>query len=95
MPECIDWFQSKLQIRSRAIKKVADMFEAVQVKSLISATEELKVSISKLTTLYNDASLSELLIEIPSLGKHIKAAKTDLKEAEDWATLDVLTFIAE
>lgn len=46
MLECIDRFHSELQFRSRAIKEVAAMFEAVQAKSLISATEEeLLVSI--------------------------------------------------
>jgi len=40
MLECIDRFHSELQIRSTAIKEVADMFEAVQAKSLLSASEE-------------------------------------------------------
>ena len=40
MLECIDRFHSELQIRSQAIKKVANMFEAVQSQSLLSASEE-------------------------------------------------------
>ncbi|BFZ07442.1 hypothetical protein BsWGS_10481 [Bradybaena similaris] len=50
MLECIDCFQFELQIRSRTIKEVATMFEAVQFRSFISDTEEeLLVYISKLT----------------------------------------------
>ena len=40
MLECIDRFHSELQIRSTAFKEVADMFEAVQPKILLSASEE-------------------------------------------------------
>lgn len=55
MLECTDRFHSELHIRSRAIKEVAAMFEAVQAKSLISASEEeLLVSIPKLTTFYDE-----------------------------------------
>lgn len=68
MLECIDRFYSELQIRSRAIHEIADMFEAVQVKSLISATDEqLKLTIPKLTTFYDELSESALLLEIPRL----------------------------
>ena len=80
----------------QAIKEVAAMCETVQVNSLISATEEeLKVSIPKLTTFYDEVSESALLIEIPRLRRHLKAAEINLEEAKDWAILDVLTFIAE
>ena len=65
MLECIDRFHSELEFRSRAIKEVADMFEVVQVKSLLSATEEeLLVSIPKLITFYDELSEDELLTEI-------------------------------
>lgn len=79
MLEYIDCFHSELQIRLRTIKEVAAMFEAVQVKSLISATEEeLKVSIPKLTTFYDEVSESKLLIEMPMWRRHLKAAEIDL-----------------
>ncbi|XP_073491308.1 uncharacterized protein [Aquarana catesbeiana] len=96
MLECIDRFHYELQIRLRAIMEVAAMFEAVQAKSLIYETEEkLKVSIPKLTTFYDKISESELLIEIPRLRRHLKAAKINLEEVKDWSALQVLTFIAE
>ena len=96
MFECIDRFHSELQIRSSAIKKVATMFEAVQAKSLIFATEEeLLKSIPRLSTFYDELSEEELLLEIPRLRRHLKAAEIDLKEAEDWSVLDVLKFVAE
>ncbi|XP_053569321.1 LOW QUALITY PROTEIN: zinc finger MYM-type protein 1-like [Bombina bombina] len=96
MLECIDRFHSEIQNRSRAIMEVAGMFEAVQAKSLISATEEeLKVSIPKLSNFYDEVSESELFLEIPRLRRHLKAAQIDLEEVKDWATLEVLTFIAK
>lgn len=96
MLECIDRFYSELQIRSRAIHEIADMFEAVQVKSLISATDEqLKLTIPKLTTFYDELSESALLLEIPRLRRHLKAASIYLEKAKDWAILDVLQFIVE
>lgn len=96
MLECIDRFHSELQTRSTAIKEVADMFEAVQAKSLLSATEEeLLVSVTKLTTFYDELSKDELLKEIPRLRRHMKAADIDLQKAKDWAIFDVLKFIAE
>ncbi|XP_063794591.1 zinc finger MYM-type protein 1-like [Pseudophryne corroboree] len=96
MFECIDRFLSELQIRSRAIQEISAMFEAVQAKSLISATDEqLKVSVPKLTTFYDELSEDSLLIEIPRLRRHLKAANIDLEKAKDWPILDVLKFIAE
>ncbi|XP_061469367.1 zinc finger MYM-type protein 1-like [Rhineura floridana] len=72
-----------IAIRSRAIKELAAMFEGVQVKSLISATaEELKVSIPKLTTFYDEVPENELLIEIPRLRRHLKAAEIVLEEVK-------------
>ena len=95
MQECIDRFHSELQTRSTAIKEVSNMFEAVQNKSLQSATEEaLPVSVPKLIT-FNDELSVELLKEIPRLRKHMKAADTDLHTAKDWSVFDVLKFIAE
>ncbi|KAM9311655.1 zinc finger MYM-type protein 1-like [Gastrophryne carolinensis] len=96
MLECIDRFHLELQTRLRAILEVAGMFEAIQAKSLISATEEeLKVSIPKLTNFYDEVSESELLLEIPRLRRHLTAAKLDLDKVTDWTALQVLTFIAE
>ena len=71
MLECIDRFHSKLQTRLTAIKEVANIFEAVQTKSLLSATEEeMLVSVPKLTTFYDELSEVELLKEIPRLRRH-------------------------
>ena len=96
MLECVDRFHSELQIRSTAIKEIADMFEAVQAKSLLSASEEeLLVSVSKLTTFYDELSEVELLKEIPRLRRHLKAADIDLDNAKEWSVFDVLKFIAE
>ena len=64
----------------QAIKEVAAMSETVQVNSLIAASEEeLKVSIPKLTTFYDEVSESTLLIEIPRLRRHLKAAEINLE----------------
>jgi len=96
MLECIDRFHSELQIRSRAVKEIAAMFEAVQTKSLVSATEEeLQESIPKLTTFYDEVSENELLLEIPRLRRHLKAAEIDPKNVKDWSILDVLAFIVK
>lgn len=79
MLERIDRFHSELQMRSKAIKEVADMFEAVQPKSLLSASEEeLSVSVHKLTSFYDELSEDELLKEIPRLRRRLKAADIDL-----------------
>ena len=96
MLECIDRFHSELEIRSRAIKEVAYMFEVVQVKSLLSATEEeLLVSIPKLTIFYDELSEAELLTEIPRLRRHTKAANIEINKAKDSSVFDVLKFIVE
>ena len=72
MLECIERFHSELQIRSKVIKEVADMFEAVQSQSLLSASEEeLLVSVPKLTSFYDELSEDELLKEIPRLSRHL------------------------
>lgn len=84
MLKCIDCFQSEVRIRSRAIKDIAAMFEAVQVKGLISASEEEpKVSVLKLTTFYDVVCQIEHLIEILRLRSHKKAAEIDVNEAKD------------
>ena len=66
------------------------------MNSLKSVTEkELKGSIPKLTNFYDEVSESALLIEIPRLRRHLKAAEINLEKTKDWAMLGVLTFIAE
>ena len=96
MLECIDRFHSELQIRSRVIKEVADMFEVVQSQSLLSAREEeLLVSVPKLTSFYDELSEDELLKEIPRLRRHLKEADIDIQKAKDWSVFDVSKFIAE
>ena len=63
---------------------------------MFTATEdELLVSIPKLTTFYDELSEGELLLEIPRLRRHLKAADFDLDKAKDWSVFDVLKFIAE
>ena len=96
MLECADRFLVELETRSKSAKEVAAMFESIQSKSLVSATEEeLKISIPKLTSFYDELSESELTIEIPRLRRHLKAAKFDLERVKGWTALEILTFIAE
>jgi len=65
--ECIDRFHSELQVRPKAFN-VAATLEAIQSKSLISASEEdWKVSIPKLTNLYVEVLQTELFEEITRL----------------------------
>ena len=72
------------------------MFEAVQAKSLLSATEEeLLVSVPKLTTFYDELSEVEFLKEIPRLRRHLKAADIDIHKAKDWSIFDILKFIVD
>ena len=96
MLECIDRFHSELQTRLTTIKEVANMLEAVQTKSLLSATEEeLPVSVPKLTIFYDELSEVELLKEIPRLRRHMEAPDIDLHKAKDWSVFNVLKFISE
>ena len=65
------------------------MFEAVQLKYLLSASEEeLLVSVPKLTSLYDELSKDEILKEIPWLRRHLKVADINLERAMDWSVLD-------
>lgn len=48
-----------------------------------------------MSTFYDELSEEELLLEIPRLRRHLKAAEIDLEEAKDWSALDVLKFIVE
>ena len=96
MHKCIDRFHTELQTRLKAIKDVADMFEAVQIKSLITASEEeLNISVPKLTNFYDEISKEEIVMEIPRLRRHLRAAEMDLEDVKDWSVLKMLEFIAE
>ena len=53
------------------------------------------MSVSKLTTFYDELSEVELLKEIPRLRRHLKAADIDLDNAKERSVFDVLKFIAE
>lgn len=69
---------------------------AVQAKILVSAVEEeFKVSIPKLSNFYDKVSYNVLLIDIPRLRGHLKAAEIGVEEAKDWVKLDVITFTSE
>ncbi|XP_065664641.1 uncharacterized protein LOC136086277 [Hydra vulgaris] len=94
--ECVNCFISELQTRLTAIKEVANMFETVQAKSLLSAAEEeLRVSVPKMTTFYDELSKVELLKEIPRLRRHMTAADVDIHKAKDWSIFDILKFILD
>ncbi|XP_045506099.1 uncharacterized protein LOC123702399 [Colias croceus] len=93
MLECIDRFNIELETRVKSIKDVASLFEVVQSKTLLSAnTEQLKLAISKFTNLYDEVSETELLLEIPRLRRHLKAANITVS---NWVILDFLKFIVE
>ena len=96
MAECIDRFQSELKARSEAMNEINDMFEAIHAKSLICGTEEeLRESIPKLTNFYDELSEPDLLMEIPRLRRHLKAADVNEENAKEWSAWKFLTFIAE
>ena len=74
----------ELQIRSKAIKDVAATFEAIESRSLISASEEdLEMSNPKLTNFYDEVSQTEVFEEIPRLRRHLKALKNK-KNEQHW-----------
>ena len=75
--------------------EITGMFEAFQARaasSLMYATEEeLRKTISKLTSFYDELAENELLAEIPRLWRHLKAAKIDLQEAKvEWDFVELL-----
>ncbi|GBP20329.1 hypothetical protein EVAR_10592_1 [Eumeta japonica] len=93
MLECLDRLNIELEKRVKSIKDVASLFEVVQSKTLLSAdTEQLKFTISKFTNFYDEVSETELLLEIPRLRRHLKAANITVS---NWVTLDYLKFIVE
>lgn len=78
------------------MKEVASMFEAMQASNLIFATEQqLREMIPALTDFYDELSEHELVMEIPRLRRHLRAAQVGLEEAKGWSAQDVLAFIAE
>lgn len=93
MLECLDRFRVELQTRSKSLQDVASLFEIVQTNALLLAnTEELKLATSKFTDFYDEVSETELLLEIPRLRRHLKAANVTVT---DWVSLDFLKFIVE
>ncbi|XP_047123040.1 uncharacterized protein LOC124806311 [Hydra vulgaris] len=98
MYECIDRLNVELQARSKPLKNILDMFECVQAKFLVSEhnnEEDLTLSTNKLTSFYHEISHDELILEIPRLKRHLKAAGNNLKIVKNWTALDILTFITE
>lgn len=96
MLDCIDRFHAELQTRSKAIHEIAILFEPLEAKSLICATQgELEVSIPKLTAFYDEIPEGALVAEILRLRRHLRVAGIDLEEAKDWGPLDFLKFITE
>lgn len=96
MLDCIDRFYDELLKRSKPVKEVADIFEAIQTENLLSASDlEQKTSANKLTTFYDEVSESELLLEIPRFRRHLKAAEIIMDDAKRWSALDVLQFIVK
>ncbi|XP_047140917.1 uncharacterized protein LOC101239212 [Hydra vulgaris] len=98
MYEYIDRLNVELQIRSKPLKNILDMFECVQAEFLVSEhnnEEDLTLSIKKLTSLYNEIFHDELILEIPRLKRHLKAAGINLEVVKNWTALDNLTFITE
>lgn len=93
MLECLDRFNIELETRVKSIKDASSLLEVVQSKTLLSTnTEQLKFAISKFTNLYDEVSETELLLEIPRLRRHLKAANITVS---NWVTLDFLKFIVE
>ena len=60
---------------------------------LSANTEELKIAVSKFAAFYDEVSETELLMEIPRLRRHLKAASVTL--SKDWLALDFFKFIVE
>lgn len=93
MLECLDRFSTELRTRSKSIEDVASSFELVQTNTLLSANiEELKLAVSKFTGFYDEVSEAELLLEVPKLRRHLKAANVTVS---DWVSVDFLKFIVE
>ncbi|XP_012562106.1 uncharacterized protein LOC105847230 [Hydra vulgaris] len=95
---CIDRLNVELQARSKPFKSIFDMFECVQAKFLVfehNNEEDLTLSIKKLTSFYDEISHDELILEIPRLKRHLKAAGINLEVVKNWTALDNLTFITE
>ena len=105
MLECIDRFYGELVTRSNAMNKIAELFKAVSPSSLIDDTEDqLKISVKALCSFYDEVFETDLLLEIPRLRRHLRAAKYNLENIKNppvgsdqkkWTALDFLTFIVE
>ena len=76
------------------IAENADMFQCIQINSLLHSIEdELKVTVPKLTVFYNELIEPQLLKEIPRLRWHLKAAKVSNTEKKN--VLDILQYVVE
>ena len=105
MLECIDRFYEELFTWSNAMNKIAELFKAVSPSSLIDDTEDqLKISVKALCSFYDEVSEIDLLLEIPRLRRHLRAAKYNLENIKNppvgsdqkkWTALDFLMFIVE
>jgi len=67
-------------------------FQCIQVNSLHSTEDELKVTVSKLMVFYNELIEPQLLEEIPRSRRHLKATK--VSNGGKWNVLDI-QFIVE
>ena len=80
MLECIDRFYEELVTRSNAMYKIAELFKDVSPSSLIDDTEDqLKISVKALCLFYDEVSETDILLEIPRLRRHLRAAKYNLE----------------
>ena len=91
MLESIDLFHLEKQRKSKAIREVATIFEIVQIKSLLSATEvKLLLSIG----VKDELSERELLLEKTRLKRDLKTADINFEKAKDWSVFGILKYIA-
>ena len=94
MLECLDRFHMELDTRGKAVNDILLTFSAVQPDHIICANdEEIQLSVTKLTAVYDELSEEDLCLEIPPLRRHLQAAEINLKEAKHWTVLQFLRFI--
>ena len=94
MLECLDRFHMELDTRGKAVNDILLTFSAVQPDHIICANdEEIQLSVTKLTAVYDELSEEDLCLEIPRLRRHLQAAEINLEEAKHWTVLQFLRFI--
>jgi hypothetical protein len=94
MLECLDRFHMELDTRGKAVNDILLTFSAVQPDHIICANdEEIQLSVTKLTVVYDEQSEEDLCLEIPCLRRHLQAAEINLEEAKHWTVLQFLRFI--